>query len=162
MTTVFPGRFTARTDKPQVLFLIGLRFNKLILPHKWLPVFLAMPRMLRELEQRPDSGLLFHRSYFSGRVILVQQYWESFDKLVAYAHAPDAAHFPAWAAFNHAVGKDGAVGIWHETYLVEPGKYECVYVNMPRFGLAAVADHVPATGTLAAAQDRMTAREMDA
>jgi hypothetical protein len=159
MATIFAGRYTARTDRPLILFLIGMRFNKLMLPHKWLPVFLAMPRMLRELQQNPETGMLSARTYLSGRVILVQQYWESFDKLIAYAHASDAAHFPAWAAFNRAVSKDGTVGIWHETYLVEPGKYECVYANMPRFGLARVADHVPAIGTLAAARDRMASPE---
>ena len=48
----------------------------------------------------------------------MQQYWDSFDKLMAYAHDTSAQHFPAWAAFNRAVGKDGTVGIWHETYLM--------------------------------------------
>jgi hypothetical protein len=158
MASISTGRYTARTDRPRVLFLIGMRFNKLILPHKWLPVLLAMPRMLKELECRPEAGLLSHRSYFSGRVVMVQQYWESFDKLIAYAHATEMAHFPAWTTFNRAVGKDGTVGIWHETYLIEPEKYECVYVNMPRFGLAAAAVHVPAEGTLAAARSRMAAK----
>jgi hypothetical protein len=155
MASISAGRYTARTDRPLVLFLIGMRFNKLILPHKWLPVFLAMPRMLKELERRPEAGLLSHRFYLSGRVVMVQQYWESFDKLVAYAHAPEMAHFPAWAAFNRAIGKDGTVGIWHETYLIEPGKYECVYANMPQFGLAGAVAHVPAEGALAAAKGRM-------
>jgi hypothetical protein len=155
MALIFDGRYTARVEKPLVLFLIGMRFNKLILAHKWLPVFLAMPRMLRELEQNPDAGLLSHRSYLSGRVIMVQQYWESFEKLVAYAHAPEETHFPAWRAFNREVGKSGTVGIWHETYAVEPGKYETVYANMPRFGLASAAQHLPAVGGLSSAAERM-------
>ncbi len=155
MTEIFPGRTTARTDKPLVLFLIGMRFNKLRAVHKWGPVFLAMPRMLAELRRTPDSGFLSSRTYISGRIILVQQYWDSFEKLLAYAHDRDGAHFPAWVAFNRRVGNDGAVGIWHETYLVEPGKFECVYSNMPRFGLAAAAQHVPAEDSLSAAADRM-------
>ncbi|WP_026606179.1 DUF4188 domain-containing protein [Methylocapsa acidiphila] len=155
MPQIFNGRYTARIDKPLALFLIGMRLNKLWAVHKWLPVFLAMPRMLAELRRDPKAGLLSHRLYFSGRVLLVQQYWESFDKLLAYAHDPSAAHFPAWKAFNRAVGRDGTVGIWHETYLVEPGKYECLYANMPRFGLAAAASHVPAEGALSQAKDRM-------
>ena len=142
-------------EQPIVLFLIGMRLNNLLAVGKWLPVARAMPRMLAELSKKPESGLLFYRSYFSGRVILVQEYWESFDKLLAYAHDRAGQHFPAWAAFNRAIGSDGSVGIWHETYLVEPGKSECVYVNMPRFGLAAAAAHVKAEGRLAAAKDRM-------
>jgi len=38
------------------------------------------------------------------------------------------------------------VGIWHETYKVRAGEYECIYNNMPRFGLAKVGEMFPATG----------------
>jgi Domain of unknown function (DUF4188) len=155
MADVFADRYTARVEKPVVLFLIGMRFNNLLAIGRWLPVATAMPRMLAELTKKPESGLLFYRTYISGRVILVQEYWESFDKLLAYAHDRSGQHFPAWAAFNRAIGTNGSVGIWHETYLVEPGKSECVYVNMPRFGLAAASTHVKAEGRLAAAKDRL-------
>jgi hypothetical protein len=155
MAEIFNGRYTARTDKPLALFLIGLRLNNLRAAHKWLPVFTAMPRMLAELDRKPDAGLLSHRVYHSWRIFLVQQYWDSFDKLMAYAHDTSAQHFPAWVAFNRAVGRDGTVGIWHETYLVEPGKYETIYANMPLFGLAAASTHVRAEGGLSAARDRM-------
>ncbi len=50
-----------------------------------------------------------------------------------------------------------AVGIWHETYLVEPGKYECIYGNMPPFGLGAASNLVKAEGRLAAAKERFAA-----
>ena len=62
MTEIFNGRYTARTDKPLVLFLIGIRLNKLWAVHKWLPVFIAMPRMLAELDRKPEAGLLSHRA----------------------------------------------------------------------------------------------------
>ncbi len=155
MTEIFPGRYTARTEAPLVLFLVGMRFNKLWAVHEWGPVLLAMPRMLAELRRTPGTGFLSARTFVSGRIILVEQFWESFEKLLAYAHDRDSAHFPAWVAFNRAVGQDGTVGIWHETYLIEPGKFECVYSNMPRFGLAAVASHRPAEGPLSSAADRM-------
>ena len=58
MAEIFNGRYTARTDKPLVLFLIGLRLNNLRAAHKWLPVFTAMPRMLAELDRKPEAGLL--------------------------------------------------------------------------------------------------------
>jgi|ERR1700726_1772339 hypothetical protein len=161
MAEVFADRYAARVEKPVVLFLIGMRFNNLLAVQKWLPVTLAMSRVLAELATRPEAGLLFHRRYISGRVLLVQQYWESFDKLLAYAHDRSGQHFPAWAAFNRAVGTDGSVGIWHETYLVEPGKSECIYANMPRFGLAAATAHVKAEGRLAAAKDRLKDRFED-
>jgi hypothetical protein len=33
--------------------------------------------------------------------------------------------------------------VWHETYRVPAGGYECLYANMPVFGLAAATAHVP-------------------
>ncbi len=153
---IFAGRYTAEVKEPVILFLIGMRLNKLWNVRKWGPVAAAMPRMLRELEQKPETGMLWHRTYVSGRIIMVQQYWKSFDQLLAYAHDKSAVHFPAWAAFNRAVGGNGTVGIWHETYLVEPGKSECVYGNMPLFGLAAATVQVKAEGRLAGARDRFS------
>jgi hypothetical protein len=57
------------------------------------------------------------------------------DQLLEYAKSKDAEHLPAWRRYNRAVGKDGSVGVWHETYMAKPGTYENVYVNMPAFGL---------------------------
>jgi hypothetical protein len=47
------------------------------------------------------------------------------------------------------------VGIWHETYAVEAGRYEVIYNNMPLFGLAKATEHVPAKGRLETARRRM-------
>ena len=88
---------------------------------------------------------------------MTQQYWESFDKLLAYADDKSGKHFPAWGRFMRELQNDGSVGIWHETYLIEPGKFECVYGNMPPFGLAAATTLVKAEGRLAAAKGRMAA-----
>ena len=51
-------------------------------------------------------------------------------------------------------GFDGRVGIWHETYLIEPDKFESIYGNMPLYGLAAAGNHVKAEGRLATAKER--------
>jgi hypothetical protein len=157
MTHIFSGRYTAAPEGPLVLFLIGLRLNRLRAIRKWWPVASAMPAMIKELKARPESGFLGFHTFTSGRTVCVLQYWRSFDDLVAYAQDKAGLHFPAWARFNRAAGHDGAVGVWHETYRIEPGRLECIYVNMPLFGLAAVTRHVPASGRLAAARDRMSA-----
>ena len=152
------GRFTARTDKPVVLFLIGMRINNLLALSDIMFMSKTMPAMLKELSEKKDSGMLwFQTSVTLPRYITVQQYWESFDKLLAYAHDKDGHHFPMWAQFNRRIMNSRNIGIWHETYLIEPGKYECVYGNMPLFGLAAATSHVPAEGRLAAAKDRFSA-----
>ena len=85
MTTLLKGRYSANVGADgKVLFLIGMRFNQLHKPWKWLPVFIAMPRMLIELQKNRELGLVGKpRTYLSGRTVLVGQYWESFEKLAA-------------------------------------------------------------------------------
>ena len=156
MASIVPTRMTAELDGDFVVFLIGMRINKLWKIHKWLPVLLAMPRMLRELEKQPASGFLGHT--FGSKVIV--QYWRSFEHLEAYARKADAQHWPAWVAFNKRVGDSrGDVGIWHETYHVRAGEYETVYSGMPPFGLGKAGKLVPASGRRESARGRMTARE---
>lgn len=155
MSTIFPGRFTAKFEGPFVVFIIGMRVNKLLQFSKWIPVSKAMPPMIDELKRNPALGLLHAEFFLYWRGVAVVQYWQSFEHLHAYAHARESKHLPAWADFNRRVGGNGSVGIWHETYAVSPGQYECIYANMPRFGLAAAADHLPVTGRLESARQRI-------
>lgn len=90
-------------------------------------------------------GFLHAETWFSRTIILVQ-YWRSMDQLMAYAKNRNAEHLPAWRAFNKAVGTDGSVGIWHETYQVASGAYENIYVNMPPFGMGKAGLLHPAAG----------------
>ena len=112
---IIPGRRQAHPDKPLTLFLIGMRVNRLLAVSQWWPVMAAMPPMQAELARHPESGLLWQRNFFGGRTTLALQYWASREQLFAYAHDRDAAHFPAWAAFNRRARNNDAVGIWHET-----------------------------------------------
>jgi hypothetical protein len=130
-------RLAASIEGNFVVFLIGMRINKPWKVHKWWPVAQAMPRMLQELAARPEAGMLGGQMWF-GRTTIMVQYWRSIEQLMAYAKDREAKHLPAWKAFNQAVGTNGDVGIWHETYSVSPGTYENVYVNMPAFGLGKV------------------------
>ena len=155
MTAIRAERLCAEVDGEFVVFLIGMRINRLWKVWRWWPVAAAMPRMLVELYRNPDLGLMHHFSHFGLRNIWLVQYWRSFDHLEAYARARDAAHLPAWQAFNRAVGSNGDVGIWHETYVVRPGAYETVYNNMPPWGLGAAGRLVEARGHRKAARDRI-------
>src|SRR3569833_711397 len=124
MTNINATRLAAKVDGDFVVFLIGMRVNKPLKIHKWLPVFLAMPRMVKELQQQPETNFL---GYTNGFPVMVQ-YWRSFEQLAAYARSRDGAHWPAWVAFNKRVGGSrGDVGIWHETYRVAAGQYEAIY-----------------------------------
>jgi hypothetical protein len=142
MAQIDPGRTTHSHDGALVVFLIGMRINKPWRPDLWLPAFSAMPRMLAELSKDPDSGLLGYRSVFSPSGPWLVQWWDSQEKLYAYASRPDAEHRPAWSAFNQAARKaPGAIGIWHETYVVD--RAESMYVGMPTWGLAKATSVVP-------------------
>jgi len=153
MAEIIPTRMTAEVDGDFVVFLIGMRINKPWKLHKWLPVFLAMPRMLRELEAQPATGFLGHTM---GMKVIVQ-YWRSFEHLEAYARDQNHAHWPAWVAFNKRVGDSrGDVGLWHETYQVRAGEYESLYSGMPPFGLGKFGQLMPASGRRESARGRMT------
>ncbi len=157
---IIDRRVTAEIEDDFVVFLIGMRINRLRRVRKWLPVFLAMPKMLRELETTPGSGLLGAKLYLGGpRTPMIVQYWRSFEQLESYARNHDNAHWPAWVAFNKHVGSNGEVGIWHETYLVAAGSYECVYNNMPPTGLGTFGNLVPAAGRKATAARRAGIRD---
>jgi hypothetical protein len=143
---------SAQIEGDFVVFVIGMRINKPWKPHKWLPVFLAMPRMLRELRAQPESGFL---GSISAGMLLVQ-YWRSFDHLERYARSRDHVHWPAWVAFNkRTAASRGDVGIWHETYCVRAGEYEAIYSGMPPYGLGAAGRLVPASGHAESARGRM-------
>jgi hypothetical protein len=149
-------RLAGRIDGEFVVFLIGMRINRWWKFWQWLRVGFAMPRMLKELEEHRELGLLGYETW-PGRTIIVLQYWRSMDALMTYAKNRDAKHLPAWRAFNKLVGTSGDVGIWHETYRVRPGDYENIYVNMPPFGLGKAGELVEARGKRESARDRLTA-----
>ena len=151
-------RVTAKVDSDEItVFLIGMRINRPWKIHRWLPVARAMGQMIQELYAHRELGFRHVESWF-GRTTIMVQYWSSPEALEAYATGRNHAHLPAWQRFNKSVGSNGDVGIWHETYRVRPGDFECVYHNMPRFGLARAHAQVPAPGPLARAAGRMAAR----
>jgi len=155
MAAIFPGRYTAQSDEPFVVFLIGFRVNRWLAVRSWTRVAAAMGPMIAELKRQPELGLLHVDPFLYWRGVGMVQYWRSFEQLHAYAHARNAAHLPAWAEFNRRIGSNGAVGIWHETYTVAPGQFESIYVNMPRFGLGSAMQLVPVKGRNDSAQGRM-------
>ena len=155
MSKVIPGRYTAQTDEPFVVFIIGMRINNFFAINKWLPTAMAMAPMLRTLYQHPEKGFLGGQQFFNWPGTALVQYWRSFEDLENFARNKADPHLKAWQRFNKTIGADGSVGIWHESYLVEPGRYEAVYGNMPVFGLAAATSHVPAVGKRETARRRL-------
>ncbi|MFI5710212.1 DUF4188 domain-containing protein [Kribbella sp. NPDC051620] len=141
--SVVEGRQTAAYDGEIVVFVIGFRVNKLRAFRQWLPVALAMGPMLRELSADKDSGLLGFRTFPGLRTTTMIQYWESAEKLQAFANDPGRTHRPAWTNFFKYAYQGNNVGIYHETYIVPAGHTETIYGNMPPTGLGAVTGVVP-------------------
>ncbi len=100
--------------------------------HQWPPVVLALPRMLRELARDKSRGLLGHVLLTaSPRAYYVVQYWESKEKLYAYAAAPDMLHHKAWSIINRKERESklhGHVGLWHKSYIAPEASYEAIYL----------------------------------
>ena len=153
MSNVRSERLTVRREEGFVVFLIGARANHWWnLPILWM-VGRAMARMMDELLKNPESGLMSCENY-SGRTTLSVQYWRSAEHLLAYAKNKEKQHVPAWRQWVKRWSQ-GAVGIWHETYVVGPGSYESLYQHMPPFGLGKVGPLVAAEGNLKTAGQRL-------
>lgn len=150
---VFPGRFTTENNDDFVVFMIGMRINKWWAIHKWLPVVMAMPPMIKELYADKGLGCLSIENFFSLRTTLMIQYWRSEEDLHNYAKGQ--MHLKAWNDFNKKVGNNDAVGIYHETYLISKGRFESIYGNMPKFGLAKVLGHKPISSSTNSARKRL-------
>lgn len=153
-------RMTAELQGDFVIFLIGMKINRLWKIHKWLPVASSMSKMLKELSQKPESGFLGFQMYGGMSPVMIQ-YWKSFEHLENYAKDRNGYHYPAWKDFNKKIKSNGDVGIWHETYMVRSGEYECIYNNMPKFGLGKIGKLIPATGKKESAGERMKNHDLN-
>jgi heme-degrading monooxygenase HmoA len=147
MAEIQSARMTHEHEGPIGVFLIGMRLNQLRRPHQWLPVLLAMPKMLTELYRNraataageaTDLGFLGARTLVGGKGVTVVQYWRSVEDIYRYASAPDHEHRHAWTAFNARARKArGVVGILLEPIAVPAGSPDSVYHGMPILGLFA-------------------------
>ena len=157
--SVFSGRYTAEMTEPFVVFLIGLRVNKFWPVKRWWTEASAMQPMMETLNNNPDKGLLGAETFFRLWPLetCMVSYWRSFEDLTRFARDENAPHWRPWQQFRKSVGDNGTVGIWHETYRINPADYECIYGNMPAFGLAEATNHIPISAKTRTARSRMTA-----
>ncbi len=155
-------RTTATPDGSFVVFLIGMQVRTWWRPDLWVPVVRAMGRMMRELRAHPELGLVGIMGTGLSNPIVMIQYWRSIEHLYSFSTSRDRSHMPAWVEYNERIRKTRAVGVWHETYAVDPGKHETLYVNMPPFGLAAAFGSVPAVGKRFTARGRLSAEGLSA
>ncbi|MDZ5783362.1 DUF4188 domain-containing protein [Marinococcus luteus] len=150
---IMTGRYTTTGSQEVTVFIIGMRINRWRAVHKWLPVLLAMPPMIKELSINKELGCMGLQSYIQFPATMMIQYWNSEEQLLAYAKEPK--HLKAWRTFNKRTKGNDAVGIYHETYIVPKGAYESIYVNMPSFGLGKAIGTEPVTKANGTAKERL-------
>jgi hypothetical protein len=136
-TDVVRGRFVADPPAGTVLFRFGFRVNHWAAVHRWLPVWRAYRRMLRELRASPGAGLLRSEESRREREFTTTQYWRTWDDLMRWSQDRRFAHVGAWKRFNHGVGDTGEVGLWHEMIEISPERLHTIYRDVPERGLAA-------------------------
>jgi hypothetical protein len=141
---IFRGRFIATHEGDWALFVMGVRINRWWRPDRWLPVLLALRRMLRQLRADPGLGLS-HAEVLWGNPVVTIQYWRSYGQLVGFATNPRGPHMDEWKRFTQKLGRDGAVAVFHELYRVGEEDHECLYNNMPPWGLGRMGRLEPVT-----------------
>ena len=86
----YPKRLAAEMDGEFVVYINGMRLNKLRALHKYIIAGRKLAAMFDRLEADPDSGFLGYepaiRGLRSGAAI---QYWRSLEDLRAFAQASD-------------------------------------------------------------------------
>lgn len=157
MKNIITKRQTAKIEGSFVVFMIGMRINRFWKFWKWFPVAAKMTPMLKSLLPDKEKGLLHMEVALKLRGPVMIQYWRSFEHLEKFARSKEEPHFSAWMEYYKKYASEGSAGIWHETYTVEPGKYEAIYSNMPLFGLAKAGRNIEVNKTLDSAKERLSA-----
>lgn len=144
MVTINENRMAAEIDGEYVIYINGMRLNKLRALPRYLRAGLEAAKMFERLEADPDSGFLGYLPAYMGlRSGAAIQYWRSLEDIRRFAHDPDDLHVPAWQWYNEEGGTDGGLGFWAELYVVKDGAFETFYRNVPPVGLGEHGSLVP-------------------
>lgn len=63
MAKVFKGRYTSQIDEPFVVFINGMRFNKLWVFSRWIPAAAAIGPVVRTLYTQSEKGFLWAEGF---------------------------------------------------------------------------------------------------
>ena len=144
MPPVITERMAAEIDGEYVIYINGMRLNKLRALPKYLRAGFKAAKIFKRLEADPDSGFLgYLPAFMSLRGGAAIQYWRSLEDIKRFAQDPDDLHVPDWQWYNEAVGDNGELGFWAELYVVKDGSFETFYRNMPPIGLGEHGSLVP-------------------
>lgn len=150
------ARMMADIEGEFLVFVVELRIHQLWRFWRWYPVVTAMGRMLTELMEKPEFGLLNFEYWFAFRRQLFLMYWRSYEHMHDWVLDKDATHIPGWKLLNQLM-KDSpnTLGFWHESYVVHPYEYEAFYRNVPVVGLGQAGALIPLKGRATTAAARL-------
>ena len=134
----------AEMDGEFVIYINGMRLNKLRAIRKYFAAGRKAGKFFERLEADPDSGFLGYVPAMMGiRTGAAIQYWRSLDDLKRFANDPEDVHVPAWKWYDDVVDPGGGVGFWAELYVIEADNYETFFRNVPPIGLGKMGRLVP-------------------
>lgn len=150
------ARMLADIEGEFLVFVVELRIHQWWRFGKWYPTVIDMGRMLTELMQKPEFGLLHFEYWFAFRRQLFLMYWRSYEHMHDWVLDKDATHIAGWKKLNQLM-KDhpNVLGFWHESYVIQPYQYEAFYRNVPTVGLGKAGSLTPLTGRATTAAARL-------
>lgn len=149
-------RYSATLDGDFVLFIVGMRINRLCAIHIWPAILLRALRIIRSATPGAN-GLLSREIVISGKGIALITYWDDFDQWEEFGNS-DNHHRSSWKYFYERVINSKAVGLWHELYSIKQGEYQTIYMQMPPKGLSRSKEARISENPPSKAHDRMNPR----
>lgn len=142
MITTGKGRKAVELEDGMVIYINGIRLNRLRGLPQYLMANWKVAKMFKRLAADPDSGFLGYELALMGpRHGAAIQYWRSLDDLRRFASDREDMHVPAWQWFNRV--DDGSIGFWSELYVIGLEDYETFFRNVEGVGLSRFGDLVP-------------------
>jgi|JI10StandDraft_1071094.scaffolds.fasta_scaffold364288_3 hypothetical protein len=137
-------KFTTNTDKPLAVFLTGVQCRKITSMWKIPMITNKMIKMQSELKLDKKAGFYHGENFFTMTphfTTLFLSYWDSPGSIERFANSKFFSHLESAKDYLKNFLSDTNLGIWHETFVVEPEKVESLYYNMEPFGLSAFQPH---------------------
>lgn len=150
------ARMMADLEDEFLVFIIELQVHKLWRFRKWYPAVQGMSKMLGELMEKQEYGLLNYEYRFAFRRQLFIMYWRSYEHMHDWALNKKATHIPGWRMlYKLMTDHPDVMSFWHESYVVQPYQYESFYRNVPAVGLGRAGNLVPIKGGMSTAAARL-------
>ncbi len=149
-------RMTAEVEGEFLVFVVELRIHQWWRFRKWYPAVRAMTKMLVELLEKPEFGLMHYEYWFVFRRQVFLMYWRSYEHMHDWVLNKDATHIAGWKMLNRLM-KDypKVLGFWHESFIVQTNQYESFYRNVPTVGLGKAGSLMPVIGRMPTAAARL-------